>query len=486
MDRSTRGGGVAIFVKSFFHARTFIKSFVIEFISVEVMSNLLLTCVYISPHQVDRSLDALLEHFYNLSQDHDHIIIGDFNMPDIDWNLSAAISTKSDLFCDAIFDCNLFQLIDVPTHVHGNILDLVLTNVPERVSSMAISKSSPLNSDHFSISFLLSVNNHLFSRLPSSEFYVYNFSKADDVGICDYLLNVDFSNCYDSNDTEFIWSEIKMFLLLSIEAFVPKVKRHRFSGPIWFTPEIYHSINKIRTLRRRISRSCGFNQQALFVKLADMESNLNLLMNHARSDYEQSLASSFQSDRGRVFRYLKSLSSPRFIPEFIQHNESDPVKQCDLFNSYFNSVYTRSSFSFSTVLQGSSQFPTFSEAEVYNVLSSLDPTKAHGIDGIGPAILKAGAVPLSAPLAYLFNICVSSSSFPKQWKHHLITPVFKSGDKTTVSNYRPISLLCSTSKVLERLIFNKIIDFIYPRISPHQYGKSFYFIKIIIFCFFNC
>ena len=77
--------------------------------------------------------------------------------------------------------CNLSQLIDEPTHVHGNILDLVLTNVPECVSSVVINKNSPLNSDHFSISFLLSVNNHLFSRLPSSKFHVYNFSKLKQI-----------------------------------------------------------------------------------------------------------------------------------------------------------------------------------------------------------------------------------------------------------------------------------------------------------------
>ena len=52
----------------------------------------------------------------------------------------------------------------------------------------------------------------------------------------------------------------------------------------------------------------------------------------------------------------------------------------------------------------------------------------------------------------------------------MITPIFKSGDKTSVSNYRPISLLCCISKVLERLIYDKTIDFVVKSISSDQYG----------------
>jgi len=59
---------------------------------------------------------------------------------------------------------------------------------------------------------------------------------------------------------------------------------------------------------------------------------------------------------------------------------------------------------------------------------------------------------------------------PNDWKRHNIIPVFKSGDKSTVKNYHPISLLCNVSKVLERLLYNRILDFYSDSISCHQYG----------------
>ena len=53
---------------------------------------------------------------------------------------------------------------------------------------------------------------------------------------------------------------------------------------------------------------------------------------------------------------------------------------------------------------------------------------------------------------------------------HVISPIFKSGDRSSVRNYRPISLLCTVSKVLERIVHEKIIDFLSPTISSHQFG----------------
>ena len=59
---------------------------------------------------------------------------------------------------------------------------------------------------------------------------------------------------------------------------------------------------------------------------------------------------------------------------------------------------------------------------------------------------------------------------PAEWCLHCIIPIFKSGDKSLVQNYRPISLLCSIFKVLERPIYNNIIDHVFSSISDFQFG----------------
>ena len=109
-------------------------------------------------------------------------------------------------------------------------------------------------------------------------------------------------------------------------------------------------------------------------------------------------------------------------------------------------------------------------SDVFEVLSGLDTSKAKGLDGIGPSVLKFGALALYRPLHHLFMLCLSQHCLPGEWKIHGITPIHKSGERGRVSNYRPISLLSTTSKVLERLVCDKLIQFLSPSISSVQFG----------------
>ena len=102
--------------------------------------------------------------------------------------------------------------------------------------------------------------------------------------------------------------------------------------------------------------------------------------------------------------------------------------------------------------------------------SRLDHLKAMGCDYISPKILKFCAASLSGPVTSLINKCLESWTFLEEWKTHMITPTPKSGDLSSIRNYRPISLLCILSKVMEKLVYDKIIDFIRPQLSHAQYG----------------
>ena len=93
-----------------------------------------------------------------------------------------------------------------------------------------------------------------------------------------------------------------------------------------------------------------------------------------------------------------------------------------------------------------------------------------GIDCLGPRILKECAHILFQPLHHLFCLSLSSHSISEEWRIHRITPIHKFGDRSLVSNYQPISLLCSISKVLERIIYNHVLGFISCSISPSQFG----------------
>jgi len=91
------------------------------------------------------------------------------------------------------------------------------------------------------------------------------------------------------------------------------------------------------------------------------------------------------------------------------------------------------------------------EEEVLFLLTSLDVTKASGPDGISAHVLKATAAAITPVVTKLFNLSISTGSFPQVAKLLVVVPVPKSTDHTLPSNYQPISLLVilSTSALLQ-------------------------------------
>ena len=122
--------------------------------------------------------------------------------------------------------------------------------------------------------------------------------------------------------------------------------------------------------------------------------------------------------------------------------------------------------------------------EVFDILCHLKKGKAAGIDEITPDLLCLSASRIAESLSALFNKSFDSSKFPSQWKKALVVPIFKKGDKCCPGNYRPISLLPAISKVLERVVHNKLSDFLRSWLTSNQSGfkksdgtKSFDLIK---------
>ena len=95
--------------------------------------------------------------------------------------------------------------------------------------------------------------------------------------------------------------------------------------------------------------------------------------------------------------------------------------------------------------------------DVECTLLSLPTGKASGPDSINNKILKDLAQPLSAPLKDLFNFSLEKSQVPITWKQANVTPIFKKDDPSEMSNYRPISLLSTVGKALEKLLINIVL-----------------------------
>jgi len=94
--------------------------------------------------------------------------------------------------------------------------------------------------------------------------------------------------------------------------------------------------------------------------------------------------------------------------------------------------------------------------EVEKIIKSLNAKKSHGYDGIPNKILKLISPVIISPLKYICNEVLKTGVFPDRLKYAIVKPIFKKGNKHETSNYRPISLLTSFSKIIEKRVFNRL------------------------------
>ena len=265
----------------------------------------------------------------------------------------------------------------------------------------------------------------------------------------------------------------KVCILCARDMYVPVKTGGHSVLPKWFNSDTRHLLKRVRSLRRRALKSSSTSK---LQKLSQLESKLQVAIQDSRATFERMLVNNFSSHPKKLYQHLSSLSRPRRSNHTIIYNSSpvtDPAAKATLFNTFFNSTFTRSNFVLPDVLPApADQLSDISigSTDVFEALCALDSTKAPGPDGLVPSILKACASSLCQPIAHLFNQSLSTASFPTEWKLHKICPIPKKGDLSNHTNFHPISLLCVMSKVFERIVYEKIISFIRPKLSPHQFG----------------
>jgi hypothetical protein len=109
---------------------------------------------------------------------------------------------------------------------------------------------------------------------------------------------------------------------------------------------------------------------------------------------------------------------------------------------------------------------------VLKIIKKLKSKNSCDVNGISTKLIKYVGNEIAIPLAHVFNLSLTSGEFPTKLKKCRVVPIFKSGDQLECDNYRPISLLNSISKVLEKIVAEKLIyhltsnDLLYQ----HQYG----------------
>lgn len=144
------------------------------------------------------------------------------------------------------------------------------------------------------------------------------------------------------------------------------------------------------------------------------------------------------------------------------------VDMASLFNQLFQSVFVRSdndtpdSVSDRCVDSGSPS-PSglkFSEEGIFSLLLKIDTKKSGGPDNIPNAFLKRYAEWVSKYLLVIFETSLSQYCVPNDWHCSRGIPVFKSGERHSMNNYRPISLTCTCCKIMEHALSKYLYNYL--------------------------
>jgi hypothetical protein len=118
------------------------------------------------------------------------------------------------------------------------------------------------------------------------------------------------------------------------------------------------------------------------------------------------------------------------------------------------------------------EIKSLSTKELENIIKPLKLKNSSGYDGISTKILKLSSLIISSPLTYICNKSIAQGIFPDRLKYSEIKPLYKKGDKSQTTNCRPISLLTSFSKVLEKAMNIQLLKHIHENniLAKEQFG----------------
>lgn len=111
----------------------------------------------------------------------------------------------------------------------------------------------------------------------------------------------------------------------------------------------------------------------------------------------------------------------------------------------------------------------FTEKEIAQAILDIPEKKPPGTDGLPAILFKKCSQSLKSPITHLINSSIQSCEFPTILKEALVKAVPKKSS-LEISEHRPISILNTLSKIYECALYNKIANFVFSSISPHQHG----------------
>ena len=440
-----------------------------------------------SMYELKSSLDCILQ-----SDKYSNILLsGDFNLPSMNWNDEATTpgcknQSYYEQFLTIMKDCNLTQVIDRPTRGE-NILDLIFTTNTTLVQNSDV---IPGIGDHDIASLVVSIKPYINRQQPRK---ILLYKRADWDGFREYMHTYSDEFCsrnHSHSNVDDLWSEFTQSLEKGTSKFIPSKKARTKNGLPWVNRDIKRLIRQRDKLYIKHRKTGNPKYKTSFKEL---KHKIQQQIRTAYNDYVGDILgistepgnTQSKPDTKKLFTLLKhSKKDSQNIPPLQSGGKtfSDTIEKSDILNSQFHSVFSpknplslqqlcqksiqdhvdsgklkNSSIPFQTSLYPSMPSFTIGSEGICKLLKSLQPNKAAGPDKISPMILRELRNEICNIIQVIFNKSLDTGKLPSQWLDANISPIYKKGDRSLPSNYRPISLTCVLCKVMEHIVTSQLV-----------------------------
>ena len=505
-------GGVGFFIKSTIQS-DLVNEFdhlylemAFEFLAVKIDVNgmKILCCVCYQPPSFPASkFMELLDDFVLIaSKNYPKIVfMGDFNIDLYNSNNSSGnfhgISSDGADLLSVCLSGGLLPAYGVPTRItkdSASLIDNLFTNLELKSSDVVI--------EDFSDHLMLVTDFHLiteFNRPTKKKMRMTNRNSLSKLKVL--LSSSDFSSCLESSDPDFAAEcFVNQFKRCFNNAFpLRQISRRNSIKPIkpWISPGLLVSIKNKNLLYK------AYLMHPSEVKLAEFRRYKNYLTKILRSAKSHYFAEAFVEAEGSpkktweiINKCLGKHKTHDLPDELIAEDgtklATGKVEVINALNIHFAKIGEETASTagnnlarhldnetgedFQSYLPPSLNCSIFltpvTPDELLLTTNLLKNGSSEGTDGSSTNLIKCIAPNIVNPLSHVFNLCFKTGRFPSCFKSARIISLYKGGDPKNPTNYRPISILSTFGKLLEKCLYNRIVSFLMKSkfFSPMQFG----------------
>jgi hypothetical protein len=483
-------GGVAIFVsrdtvvKSILNLDRFIIEGVIEISAVVVKvnnKNIIVIGIYRPPNTC---FDSFMFKLYDLLRfifDEYHsmcsniIVAGDINI-DVLKNCTNVNSLKL-----VLNEFGLSWVINEPTRVTptcSSCLDNIITNIPSL--NHVASVFTTAISDHHGILFSLLGHKIVHNSSFRVTKRIINSDSVEQLGL--ELSNVNWGSL---NNLSFDSFSNKFFHCFNLTCpAVTKTTHKRNNYKIdWINTEIIEARGYIKLFNYALSKDPNDKLREAYKSYIKYYKDLLIEAKKSLIAKKINNSNNIARDMWGVINNIRGIHKEEcnIITIYSQGRMiSNPKEVANLFNKHFTSVGRNINNKFKNLgytfrglrVEKSIYLTPTNKDEVISIVKSLKNSHSVGYDGVSIDVLKNSITYIAEPISAAINHCMETGYFPDELKIAKVVPLHKKNEKTNVNNYRPISILPIFSKLFERVIYKRIIEFLKEHnvLMNNQYG----------------